>query len=1357
MEEFNGMHRNNIKSKIPTGMWEFARNILMTKGWKSIMDEDGFDLKVTIPGQIIGRIDTNEEVICFSVDGIYSCIGIYTEISGIGQYIPKIRSLYLGFKVDRPIEGVFFYNFKKELIVAFCDGVFADSNVPRLINLTNFPVPLTGLELTNPTDVVKLNLFLDALDADIDVKYINNGTLEADVIYISYSYVSNDSLTSTVFFPIHVATYPTYNFRELNKRNIEVFLTNLDARYSKLRLGLLVVKDSGLFGYQSEVLTYSGTSYNTIISSLTNYTTIATDELVVPKAIYSRVETMTFNNSELLIGHLVGTEAFKFQKYANQLELELTYDIKKASDFTTPMLCPDEVYSITICPQFLNGTYGEEYHIPGVKPYGDNLNVLSSTDIDNLGLNSLNPEVFKKFRIFNTGGFVNNTIPISIPYNPAEFLLRWGYWENQETYPNDNEYNSGVDYDGSTIVGGEDLRSTNIRYHRVPGLNALVTKFPCILGYDNKNEENPFGDPLSKFRGLIPAFGINVTNFNTVVPPAILNQIQGYKLSIVKRKAGDYLVEDINFIKQALAYNASGVTNIDTGVSTVFESTMYTKMPSLAPSTPPYNLYACQFGFSKVRSNTLFSYTPKITPRIIKANYALRDAYGPVSGVVSAENLDYTKEATRGTVGGVSEVSATAIPSFYLVPDAQRFAVVNDIKYVPENNQAAFTLYTETGINLFCHNTLEPLIGTHKYQNNRWNPLGIVGFYDGTDDSGIPGNVSIDAYDSTLKKYDSINISGFKVFSIGLNTTLLNLPINVYAGFNPKDFIVLGKKTINNPNPFINCGDIFTNNLYNVVTTVIIGFQVGNYNFARVKFFKLGIKGGFSVCANSEIYLDKGQKQLANTYEYLDSPPNDIDLLNTFDYKLEVFNKETLRSLNDIFVGVSFSITNIFVSYFPYRIHRSLVVADENLTTTGIRTFLANSYKEMLNDRGAITALRGTNKILFIQQKYSLFLASIKDKLTHDNTETYLGVGDLFDRQPDEIFYNSNKGYIGCTSKFASIVFKGGYVVGDQVKGKIFIISEGGSEISEEDMSIWFTENWSTAELGIYTLDRFGNQQNVDNPFTQIGHIIGYDEKYHRLLFTKKAYIIDIDAVENSAPETGAIGVFMDGVRDANTLELIPFTNTDYYKEISKTISYDLDKKKWICEHDYFPSTYFNTNKNLYNAVNTNSDALLYQQNSLTTKRLFHFGIKAKSYIDLIFNNRIDISKLYQNVTWNTIVTDKNGENYYFKTIDALMLYTDFQCTGELSIPSNTIKISRNNEGNWDFNGFRDFVVNSNLPIVNNVGSINVSNININKSWFDKSNFIHTFIVVRMIINNDTNNTTYINVVNVKSRNSDRT
>ena len=556
MEKFKGMCRDTLRTKQPDSTWQFARNILLTKGFESIANEDGFDYIAIIPGIVIGCIASSEHKVFFSINGNLSCIG-YTSIEdNFSTYTPVIQSIHLGFHVDRPIESIYTYNSKGELIIVFCDGVFENSNTPKMINLFNIEVALINLELVNPADLNQLELFVSSLEGTITTDYQESGSLEADIVYITYCYVLNDNISTTAYFPIHTLTYPTVNFQGMNRRNIILNLTELDTGYTKLKIGIVVNTSNGLVGYESNIINYNGTTYNTILSSLANFIEIAVDSLVIPSVVYTKIKTITSHNSEIEIGNLVGSDEFKFQKFANMLNLDLYYDVRPESKHTLPTLLPDEVYAFYISLQLLNGTYTDRFHIPGnINGINDTFDVLTNTDFDDFGLHNTNQNVnYYKFHLINSGALYNMTLPLNISDKPT-MRLTWGYWENTETYPDNENYDSTIDYNGNAIAGS-DLRNTPIRYHRVPGLDRLVQWFPSILGYNdrNTNEQVTAGieitDGIKEFYGLVPNFSVKLTNFLNVVPTDLLNKIQAYEISIVKRKKGDTLVEDINLLKQ---------------------------------------------------------------------------------------------------------------------------------------------------------------------------------------------------------------------------------------------------------------------------------------------------------------------------------------------------------------------------------------------------------------------------------------------------------------------------------------------------------------------------------------------------------------------------------------------------------------------------------------------------------------------------------------------------------------------------------------------------------------------------------------------------------------------------------------
>jgi hypothetical protein len=1449
MEEFKGLSRDTTRVKTPTGMWEFARNILLTKGFTSVSNEYGFVEQVNIPGELIGVISTNEETVVFSIEGEFSRIGYFDNEDLI--YIPVIKTIYLGFNISNPIEGVFFYNYKKELIVTFCDGVSFDSNTPKLINLTNIGVDLDGdYELVNPEDVNLLNLFVKTLEGNIAISYGANTSVPIDLVYITFAYVLSDGISTTPYYPAHHIAYPIYEWDEEERRTVILKLTELDSNFSKIKIGLLVNTDNGLVAYESNAISYANQELTYNISSFSNFITTTIDALVVPTIFYSRIKSLTTQNSQIVAGHLAVETEESIQPYVNVLvpKLHFISDDDGDEKFTHPTLSPDEVYALYFQPQWLNGEFGRAYPLIGREALVGERDILTQSDLDALGLSELTPDVYRNFHILNSGKFT-----IGAPYvenNPAHNELDWGYWENEEVYPNKDDFNS------SGLSTGVDLRGEPIRYFRVPGLDAISDKVPCILGRTHKNTGEEYGTAADKFYGKVPKFGVNIPNFDAMFPTEVKEKLQAYRILIVKRKVGDRLVEDIPFIHHAItvAMNIDG-TNRDF-ITATFDD------PVTDGNTLRYRYL--QHGFSKIWSSTLYNYKTEINSKLIKANYGVYH-----SRVIYPSDPELTPQ-DRGSFNIYFDPNR-----FFKISDEQKYAVIKDIEYLPGNNIEAKTMFVEETILLKAKNSLQTETGGYTdLPDTKWNPLLTEVI---SENVVIP---SIEVFNSDTRLYDTLVDYGAAfedaAYSITLSATILNLLTNVYVGFNPTEFISLGRVPLTNSDKKLyDNGDVFTNNIIRFPISIAFGTVI----FGRMRFNDLFIKGIWGINNNSNVFITKDRDY---TVEYiLSGGGSQSDLVNTFNYTMDFFNKDIQRSLNDLIVAVSNNSSIPFIDYFPFRIARTIKIPNENLQTNALRTFRANDYYEMLNDRGEVVAVRGTNKQLFIQQKYSLFVATLKDKLNTDGSTTYLGEGDIFDRTPDEIKFNTNKGYIGCTNQFACIVCPDGYVVVDQIKGKIFLIGEGFTELTKANVINWFEANWDTK--GFYKEDRFGKHQRVDNPFNSIGHLVGYDEKYNRLLFTKKLYEFKFPELVENDEEVGPFTYTFDGefyysktslvngiqvnvnsqplngnttflnYRDINNVQLFNVTcifvnvvtdpnhvliginrfatfdnyityinlklseanlieDEDYYltisnngidtpyfvltifnstvlvstsnnvigfsfdypaieipypkrliynderyfNNLSKTLSFQLYDKVWVCEHDYYPNAYYFNQLGLFSFYNnTISEFAItfnfsnYAHNQKSVNRGYYYKTNYESYVDLIFNSRLDLSKLYKAVTWESVVKTIAGATLYNSTIDKIMLYTDYQCSGVITLEQ--FNNCRNVKGVWNFNEFRDVVVSASSPIVDSVGSVIESNININKSFFDKSKFIGTFVVIRLIMSNSNTNDVYINQVNVKS------
>ena len=127
---------------------------------------------------------------------------------------------------------------------------------------------------------------------------------------------------------------------------------------------------------------------------------------------------------------------------------------------------------------------------------------------------------FKNFHFDNQGA-------VTTTGNIAQF----GYWENMELYPNEDDYNSKIDYDNNPL-STKDLRNTPIKYHRMPSIDSIgsFNDYNNLPNSGNQDKENFY------------KLGIKVINFDSIIPNEIKTQIQGYRLCAVKRDFGNSYV-----------------------------------------------------------------------------------------------------------------------------------------------------------------------------------------------------------------------------------------------------------------------------------------------------------------------------------------------------------------------------------------------------------------------------------------------------------------------------------------------------------------------------------------------------------------------------------------------------------------------------------------------------------------------------------------------------------------------------------------------------------------------------------------------------------------------------------------------
>lgn len=1272
MNKFIGLYRDSQLHNNPNGTWQNAKNIVKHNG--TIKNEDGFKELITIEGLQIGSIVTNKETVIFSKHKNFDEIGIKKKFNEDWIYTPVLRG-DLGFNLNCPIEGIFVYNYKEELIVVWSDGIKINSGVPKILNLTKLPFEVDANYFpVDINDLNKIKLFPNVNQGRIDINNVEGGDIGGNVVYITYCYVFEDN-TSSMWFPISDIGYGASGYDPTTRNGFNLKFYNLDEQFNKIKIGLVLKEDGQLKAYESYIIEYnkdedpSDLDLFYSLTSISNFITIGVEELVIAKDIFQKIRTITKQNNEVLIGNTRKKDFINLQKYFNNLILKpiITQSVDKTDKYLYTGFSPDEVYSIWCEVQWLDGSYSDAFHIPGrAAEFGEDVELDNSLRAE-YNLQDA-PEDARSFHYINTGEID--------PLNTGALDGEFGFWRNEEKYPDKPEFDS-------SDIGGEDLRGKYIRYHRFPGLDNLYSKVWAREFLPQRVDVDELDNDTHTLK-----FGLKVVNFNTILPPEIQSQIQGYRLSFIKRTFADSLVVGHSLLFSASTVKRKDIPNPDNVLPFDIDTIHPFALNHLgegaqggaASDYTEFNGYS----YGGLYSVEIFKNKPRTTITHVKANY--------IAGIV--DEWYYPSLSSWLLYNNIHKIHPTAITN------QGKFAITDEqLKYLPSNNFAAGTAFQEESNRI-------------KFKRNKW--------------SFFSPDSSIDNYNW----YAPV-------------VTLYQLKYNLYPGFKSTNLVVLGRTDkINESNIDFYGGDVF--NSSSIDLSIYSTTSINDDNI-RADQQRLRFKGLYESINEQQLtnletpYSNLIDKNKALEIEWSEMPNRS--------YEISFKGEEDLSSLNDITTIQTWNVNLDFINRFPFRVNRGNKIPSENITTNALRSFLVSNYYDMPNDKGEIIALRGSNKVLYIQQEFALFAASVKDTLKGQGSEdVYLGRGDIFDREPLEIIPD-DKGYIGSTSQFACIIFKGGLVTIDSLKGKIFIISQGVNEVSALGMRDYFYEN-SQIGLDIFEYKEDGiTKVAPDNPYLSVGYITSYDEEYNRLIITKRKYILNKEADTRLYTSDGQFFTLIE------TGELIDFTNDLFFINKSKTFSLELKEQGiWTCEHDYFPNNLYYNNEGLFSVINNLNlyTSKIFKHNDETVKGLY-YNNKFESYVDLIFNTENQVSKIYKSLQWITEVINQQGKQLRNKTISSIVVYNYDQCTGKIDLENKQFELIRDSQYTWKFNKIRDIVIDKNSPIINENGDIIETNLDNNKSFFEKRNFISKFVVVRLIIDNIDNNDVYIHSVNINS------
>lgn len=383
-----------------------------------------------------------------------------------------------------------------------------------------------------------------------------------------------------------------------------------------------------------------------------------------------------------------------------------------------------------------------------------------------------------------------------------------------------------------------------------------------------------------------------------------------------------------------------------------------------------------------------------------------------------------------------------------------------------------------------------------------------------------------------------------------------------------------------------------------------------------------------------------------------------------------------------------YSYENIIKEYFIKGSTQTVVTKFENRTiyseqakedsvVDSYRIIPVNNYYDLPSNTGPIWDSFIENNTLFLHTPKSLWSTFAEPAATlnaNNISDIVLGTGPLFMRPSREVL-TTEGGYAGTISQFGGAHTQMGYIFPDLLQGKVFALAYGQQgpflkELSQEGLTTYFHDNLNLDIIRDATTGRINlgnittsNAHLIDNPFSGIGCIGGYDYSLKRYFLVKQG-----------------------------------MTSLDF------TVTFSIITQNWISFHSYVPNVIIPFDNRVF-FIRNGATADMWEMN---------IGDKG-NYFGTVYNSEIEVvcatgpSKVFNNIAINSDSTNRTTKvkvrDDNFKSVQ---VYNDRQNTGIVSlIPGNSFDPLRGD--NESFVKFRNSEYRIAIPrdaVVDNGGDV---------------------------------------------------
>ena len=298
---------------------------------------------------------------------------------------------------------------------------------------------------------------------------------------------------------------------------------------------------------------------------------------------------------------------------------------------------------------------------------------------------------------------------------------------------------------------------------------------------------------------------------------------------------------------------------------------------------------------------------------------------------------------------------------------------------------------------------------------------------------------------------------------------------------------------------------------------------------------------------------------------------------------------------------------------------------------------------------------------------------------------------------------------------------------------------------------------------------RFKNIDSIING-QSIGVQAVFDYKYRRYILTKKDYDYNGSLPETyigNLPDTyssfydGKIvwsnGIFYSiygviepvyapansvflGYRSDGMLDLaiygveIDFVEDFYFTEERFTVAYYPEAQGWASYYTFYPDAFAYTIDGVY-SFTKEYDTKMYKHNSDLQNSLFYNReVPYQSFVEPILNQPKGVNRTSSfSIKANSYRKDNTLD--YLDMFDSYFVRNSYQISEEATVVND--KTSRNAEGYFNINDFRDMTRDNAKPLMTDaiINEPNTSNINANKHWSKQKKFVDYYIIPRLKYN----------------------